>query len=336
VDKRYQVFVSSTYQDLREERQEVMQALLELDCIPSGMELFPAANEDQWTIIKKVIDDCDYYIVVCAGRYGSIGPSGKSYTQMEYEYAVSTNKPIIGFIHSDPSLITAAKTEASAEGKMALEEFRQMIQKKGVRTFSNPGDLGSVVSRSVIKLIKTHPAVGWIRGDATDNGLYSVEILRLQKENEVLRIKLNNMNDSPPVGAKELAQGTDIYVIVFDVTYNCSRGRNFEWTRSAKLPWNEISRIVLPLANIENDEEMIAEALKKRAVNQVLTSLKRVEKEVSNFSCTIDEQALRTILVQFQALGLIQKVVISGNNRWKLTTHGEAQLVQLYAIKKKV
>jgi hypothetical protein len=47
-EKRYQVFVSSTFQDLQEERQEVIQALLELDCIPSGMELFPAANEDQW------------------------------------------------------------------------------------------------------------------------------------------------------------------------------------------------------------------------------------------------------------------------------------------------
>ena len=50
MEKRYQVFVSSTYADLQEERKTVMQALLELDCIPAGMELFPAANEDQWTL----------------------------------------------------------------------------------------------------------------------------------------------------------------------------------------------------------------------------------------------------------------------------------------------
>jgi hypothetical protein len=41
MDRRYHVFVSSTYEDLREERREVMQALLALDCIPTGMELFP-------------------------------------------------------------------------------------------------------------------------------------------------------------------------------------------------------------------------------------------------------------------------------------------------------
>ena len=88
MEKRYQVFISSTFNDLHEPRQEVMQALLELDCIPAGMELFPAANDDQWTLIKRVIDDCDYYIVIIGGRYGSIGPSGKSYTQMEYELSL--------------------------------------------------------------------------------------------------------------------------------------------------------------------------------------------------------------------------------------------------------
>jgi len=92
MEKRYQVFVSSTYEDLQPERQEVMHVLLELDCIPAGMELFPAANEDQWTLIKEVIDDCDYYIVIIGGRYGSVGTDGISYTEMEYRYASEIGK----------------------------------------------------------------------------------------------------------------------------------------------------------------------------------------------------------------------------------------------------
>lgn len=62
MDKRYQVFVSSTFEDLQEERREVMQALLSLDCIPTGMELFPAADDDSWELIKRFIAGCDYYI----------------------------------------------------------------------------------------------------------------------------------------------------------------------------------------------------------------------------------------------------------------------------------
>ena len=130
VDKRYQVFVSSTYDDLHAERQEVMQALLELDCMPAGMELFPAANDDQWTLIKRVIDDCDYYIVIIGGRYGSIGPSGLSYTQMEYEYAVAQDKPIIAFLHKEPGALPANRTEQSALGKKGLEGFRGLVQQR--------------------------------------------------------------------------------------------------------------------------------------------------------------------------------------------------------------
>ena len=129
-DKKYQVFVSSTYQDLQEERQEVMRALLELDCIPSGMELFPAANEDQWSLIKGVINDCDYYIVILGGRYGSIGPDGISYTEMEYRYAIEIGKPVIAFLHGDTQAIPAGRSEASEEGRKKLAAFRDLAQKK--------------------------------------------------------------------------------------------------------------------------------------------------------------------------------------------------------------
>ena len=101
-----------------------MHALLELDCMPSGMELFPAANESQWNLIQKVIDDCDYYILILGGRYGSIGPDGFSYTEMEYRYALSTKKPIIAFVHREPGKIASEKSEISLEGKKKLIDFR--------------------------------------------------------------------------------------------------------------------------------------------------------------------------------------------------------------------
>ena len=54
--------------------------LMEMDCIPSGIELFPAADEEQWDFIKKVIDECDYYLLLIGGRYSSLSPEGISYT----------------------------------------------------------------------------------------------------------------------------------------------------------------------------------------------------------------------------------------------------------------
>ena len=95
MEKKYQVFVSSTYEDLKEERKVVMEALLQMNCFPIGMEYFNAADDSQWDVIKSLIDECDYYVLIIAGKYGSIDKStGKSYTQKEYEYAVSKNVPI--------------------------------------------------------------------------------------------------------------------------------------------------------------------------------------------------------------------------------------------------
>src|SRR3954452_20051303 len=112
---RYQVFVSSTFIDLQEARRQVQWALLQMDCIPSGMELFPAADEEQFEFIKKVIDDCDYYLLIIGGRYGSTTPEGVSYTEKEYEYAISKGLKVIGLLHQDPDSIPAGKTDKDDE-----------------------------------------------------------------------------------------------------------------------------------------------------------------------------------------------------------------------------
>ena len=89
MNKKLQVFVSSTYTDLIEERQAAVEAILDAGHIPAGMELFKAGNKSQLETIYKWIDDSDVYILILGGRYGSIEEiSGKSYIQLEYEYAV--------------------------------------------------------------------------------------------------------------------------------------------------------------------------------------------------------------------------------------------------------
>ena len=103
MEKRHQVFVSSTYTDLKDARGRVVQALLQMDCMPAGMELFPAADEEQLKFIQRVIDDCDYYILILAGRYGSLDDEGVSYTEREFDYAVKQGIPVLAFLHSDLS-----------------------------------------------------------------------------------------------------------------------------------------------------------------------------------------------------------------------------------------
>jgi Domain of unknown function (DUF4062) len=107
----YSVFVSSTYEDLREERAAVQKALLQLHCMPIGMELFGSADEETWDFIKRQIEDCDYYVVIVADKYGSTAEDGVSYTEKEYDYAREIKKPVLAFVHNNRESIPRNKTE---------------------------------------------------------------------------------------------------------------------------------------------------------------------------------------------------------------------------------
>ncbi len=71
MDKKLQVFVSSTYTDLIEERQAAVEAILDAGHIPAGMELFKAGKSQMETIYKW-IDESDVYILILGGRYGTV------------------------------------------------------------------------------------------------------------------------------------------------------------------------------------------------------------------------------------------------------------------------
>ena len=124
-DVKYQIFLSSTFTDLREERQAVSRAILDLGHIPAGMEMFPAADVEQLDYIKKVIDECDYYLLIVGARYGSLDPLGVSFTEREYDYAVETRKTVLGFIHADVNEVAWGKTDKTAENRQPLAHSRR-------------------------------------------------------------------------------------------------------------------------------------------------------------------------------------------------------------------
>ena len=75
MEKKYQIFISSTYKDLIEARSKVRDAILSMMHFPVGMEMFNAADEEQWEIIQETIDSSDYYVLILGQRYGSVSES---------------------------------------------------------------------------------------------------------------------------------------------------------------------------------------------------------------------------------------------------------------------
>lgn len=175
MDKRYQVFISSTREDLKEERRTVADTLLRSRFIPIGMEQFTAASDDAWSLIRRYLDECDYYVVIIAKTYGSTRADGISYTEAEYDYAVHSGIPVLAFVYVEDESSSARMDESDPVKAARLAAFRQKIDQVRVRdTWRDQYELAYKVSSALDNLVRDHPAIGWIRGDVVPDAILDI------------------------------------------------------------------------------------------------------------------------------------------------------------------
>lgn len=188
---KHQVFISSTFIDLKEERKEILNAIVSLDCIPAGMEFFPAASDEQFEFIKRIIDDSDYYVLIIGGRYGSISPDGISFTEKEYEYAVEKGIPILCFLRETIDDLPVSKVDREIEKSEKLELFREKVSaNRLVKFWNHPKELAGDVVLALSQAKKLNPSQGWVKG---------LDIKRneeLEKENNKLLREIMILKDS--------------------------------------------------------------------------------------------------------------------------------------------
>ena len=333
MDIKHQVFVSSTYKDLIEERREVIHALLELDCIPAGMELFPATDEGAWSLIKEIIDDCDYYILILGGKYGSLNSDGIGFTEMEYDYAVETKKPILAFLHENIDDLAASKIEKTEAAQKRLNSFRDKAKEKHCKFWDTPSDLGGKVSRSLVQLKKRHPSDGWVPGK------YAADANML-REHEEMRVRLAELEfetlsgkNTPPSGSEVFEQGIDTFPFYTKLNTNAKEDKKKFWLEPS---WDKIFSYCGSSLVGECDDEELERKIQLSYWHSVPDS---VELFNSNKELVIPYVVMDQIKIQLQALGLItsgekKRAVSDTRTYWKMTPWGEKYLIQVKARKK--
>lgn len=198
MEKKLQVFVSSTYTDLIEERQTAVQAILDAGHIPAGMELFKG-GKSQMKTIKKWIDNSDVYLLILGGRYGSIeAESGLSYTQLEYEYAIKKKMPVFSIVLSKSFLyMKAARVGEAAvfedENKDKYEKFRQLVFSKIVKEINDVSAISGAVFGTLNEFMHDDEfnLSGWVKGNIINNDPQIISRLRfLENENKNLKSRI--------------------------------------------------------------------------------------------------------------------------------------------------
>jgi hypothetical protein len=337
MDKRYQVFVSSTYADLKDERRTVIQALMEMDCIPAGMELFPAADEEQFQFIKRVIDDCDYYILIIGGRYGSTTPEGLSYTEKEYDYARGLKMKVLAFIRENPEELPFKNSETEPNLRLRLDAFREKAKTNTiVKMWKDAKELPGLVALSLSKTIKSHPAIGWVRA----NQLASLEALtdlnRLRESNSELLSRNNELEKKLAEGTPALADiaGLDDSIVMSGSHRRINWSSMSEWQFSATC--GEIFAKIAPYA-LENPSDGVMKTYFTSSMREFYEKRVNNTRDYTNWS--VQDQDYQTVKVQLMALDLVDIRMVPTTNGgsalfWFLTPYGRKMLIQLRTVRK--
>ena len=164
------------------------------------MEMFSAADEEQWQIISETIDVSDYYVLIVGNRYGSIIQDGEdagiSYTEKEFRYALKQGIPVLAFVIADNT--TNHTTEAEPEKLYKLSLFKNAVKTdRVVKFWHNADELASQLTASLYKAISRNKRPGWIRTTEVDVEKSLAEITRLTERVHTLEalnadLKLEN------------------------------------------------------------------------------------------------------------------------------------------------
>jgi Domain of unknown function (DUF4062) len=362
VDRRYQVFVSSTYTDLIEERAAVISILLDLDAFPAGMELFPATNDDAWTLIQQVIDESDYYLLVIGGRYGSTDTaSAVSYTEKEFDYAREQDKPVMAFLHGDPGKIAVENTDQDEASRKRLESFRAKVEDQvHVKYYTGADGLQGQVAASFQKLQKSHPAVGWVRGNVQTSSESLQELNALRKALDHAEQQLNAARESPPPGTDKFASGTELLTaggtMEMLIASDNFPDNTYRYRCEATASWDSLFAQVGPAMMDEAKDSVLRGRVNAwYALEAHDDALLHAEEHIIEDAKGLDgdqpwhnpvaipqdgeilDDGYETIIVQLRALGLITKSerkrgINDTATYWTLTPYGDTHLTTLRAI----
>ena len=330
MNKRYQIFVSSTYEDLKEERRTVLSAVQDMEDIPSGMEMFPATDEEQFNFIKKIIDNSDYYVVIVAGRYGSIAPDGLSYTEKEYDYAVSKGIRVLAFVRNE-SDIPADKRDIDKVKIEKLAAFKSKLTAgRVVKMWSHLQDLASNVIISLTKEKVTCPAIGWVRANQALSNESLIELNELRKEVESLR-KYKQQQETK-ITYEDIASFDDEIKLNFIHSYHDYQYNERKESLQHTLSWRDLFSLISPTIMQRPNDELI-----KIEIGNIFNTLV-FKKSKGTFKMVKEDY--ETIKIQLKAYGLIEIKYLQTTNKtmawfWNLTAKGEQEMMNSRVIRKK-
>ena len=184
--KKYHVFISSTLDDLKAERRELIKVVTELGAVPVTMDGFDISDTEEQRFIKKAVEESDYFINLTAHKCGV--QAGKSFSlEMEFGWAEKYRIPVISFIIDEKARWKAIKKEKEAQAVKALENLKKKLRNHTHETWTSAADLRQKSLNVLAREMNLNPREGWVRGEDAVIPAVANELAILIRDNEKLR-----------------------------------------------------------------------------------------------------------------------------------------------------
>lgn len=320
LDRRYQVFLTTSGKDMQPEREIVIQTLISMGFFTWGMESRSALGR---AYSRRQIEDCDYVLLLLGSQYGMLSASGIGYMHLEYIYTVTKQKPMIVFMHDQPDARAEALQEHSPEMLQKFKDFRQQLLKEvdHVVMYHNLRDLELLVRNNMPKLIAQHPSIGWVRPQ-------SLQIF--QDEIDDLKIKLaqarlaQDQTQTDQFLSMPLASIDDLFSFEYQI-HAYQTGHVHELSVTKQCTWNALLQLLSQAFSQPEPEEKFAKVINDYLKQQALGDAQQQIPQVHTVAqIQMNFRALQSIKHHMRRNDWIVPVGRDDRQRllWKITRKG--------------
>lgn len=321
LDKRYQVFISTSGSEMQPERMTLSQTLVGMGFFSWGLEQRTPLST---AFARRQIDDCDYVVMLLGSQYGEQSVSGVGYMHLEYIYAVTKQKPIIVFMHEDPESRDACLHDEKAELKEKFKDFRKLLQNEvdQVFTYRTLRDLELAVRLNMSQMLERYPVQGWVRPQNTQ-ALHD-EIDRLKAQIQQLEAESGTREVDPFLNVPKAAMHE---VFVFEYRMHAYQDGNFKELKvQKKLTWAQLLQILGSHFINPTPEEFFTKAINDYLnENGLIDAREQMPRAHAIARSQINIRALHNVKMQMRQNDWIVPTGRDDRQRmlWQLTAKGQ-------------
>jgi hypothetical protein len=311
--KKYHIFISTTQDDLRNERKELSRIIMELGHIPVLPDFFNPDDKNTTPLLMKTIEECDYFIVLAAHRFAGAA---------EYDHALKNGIPVIALVIDEKARWKDSKKEKDPALLKKAALFKNKLRAGTCSEWTTPADMKQKAQSLLIQEMNLHPRSGWVRADQAIDPSVANEFSRLSAENEDLKRQIKIESGEVVTKIREQMKHALKVLALNRVTLSFYYAAGETWENARKFRYLRIFKLLVPELSVGKTTAEVARFLGS-VLNPDLE--KTVRKDYPTPSNTI-----RKIMADFSLLKLVKCAggETADDEVWETTEYGK----ELYSV----